>query len=74
VKNYANDILQKPMMEIAIQDIARGLIQLTLYPLEKESKYIVGKINEEVVLLIPWHYMRFLGRERILLKKTNAIV
>jgi hypothetical protein len=53
VKNYANDILQKPMMEIAIQDIGNGTYPLTLYPPEKESKYIVGKINEEVILLNP---------------------
>ena len=53
VRNYANDLLQKPMMEIAIQDIGKGTYPLSLYPPEKESKYIVGKINEDIVLFNP---------------------
>jgi hypothetical protein len=53
VRNYANDLLRKPMMEIAIQDIGRGNYPLSLYPPEKESKYIVGKIHEDIVLFNP---------------------
>ncbi len=52
-KNYANDILQKPMMKIVIQDVANRTYPLSLFPPGKESRYIVGKINEEVVLLNP---------------------
>jgi hypothetical protein len=53
LKNYNNDLVQKPMMEIAIHDIASRSYPLILFPPEKESRYIVGKINEEVVLLNP---------------------
>jgi len=53
VKNYAGDLLRKPMMTIVIYDIANRTYPLILFPPEKESKYIVGKINEEVVLLNP---------------------
>jgi hypothetical protein len=53
VKNYSNDLVQKPMMEIFIHDIANRTYPLILYPPAKESKYVVGKINEEVVLFNP---------------------
>jgi len=53
VKNYNNDLAQKLMMEIVIHDIANRSYPLILFPPEKGSKYIVGKINEEVVLLNP---------------------
>ncbi|HEV8514743.1 MAG TPA: DUF4340 domain-containing protein [Cyclobacteriaceae bacterium] len=53
VKNYSNDLAQKIMMEIAINDIGNRSYPLTLYQPEKESRYIVGKINEEVVLINP---------------------
>jgi len=53
VKNYNNDLVQKPMMEIFIHDIANRTYPLLLYPPAKESRYIVGKINEEAVLLNP---------------------
>lgn len=52
-KNYANNISQQPLMEITIQDVANRTYPLTLFPLEKESKYLVGKINNEVVVLNP---------------------
>jgi hypothetical protein len=53
IKNYNSDLVQKPMMEIFIHDIADRTYPLILYPPAKESKYIVGKINAEVVLFNP---------------------
>jgi hypothetical protein len=52
-KNYASNILQHPLMKIAIQDVANRTYPLILFPLEKGSKYQVGKINNEVVVLNP---------------------
>jgi len=53
IKNYSNELAQKIMMEIAINDIGNRSYPLILFQPEKESKYIVGKINEEVVLFNP---------------------
>jgi len=53
IKNYANELLQKPMMQIVISDIANRTYPLNLYPPAKESRYITGKINEETILLNP---------------------
>lgn len=54
VKNYSNELAQKVMMEIVINDIGNRSYPLTLFQPEKESKYIVGKINNEVVLINPF--------------------
>lgn len=54
IKNYSNELAQKIMMEIVINDIGNRSYPLILFQPEKESKYIVGKINEEVVLLNPF--------------------
>ena len=53
VKNYSNDLAQSTMMEIVINDIGNRSYPLILLQPEKDSKYIVGKINEEVVLINP---------------------
>jgi len=53
VKNYSNDLTQKPMMDIVIQDIGNRSYPLSLFPPAKDSRYIVGKINEEIVLFNP---------------------
>jgi hypothetical protein len=53
VKNYTSDLVQKIMMEIVIYDLANRSYPLILFQPQKESKYIVGKINEEIVLLNP---------------------
>jgi hypothetical protein len=52
-KSYSQDLAQKPMMEIVISDLANRSYPLILFSPEKESKYIVGKINEEVLLIKP---------------------
>jgi hypothetical protein len=49
-KNYKND-LQKPMMEIVIQDVARRSYPLTIFSLD--GNYIVAKVNDEIVLFNP---------------------
>ncbi len=63
IGNYTNDLLQKPMMEIVIQDVANRSYPLILFPLEKGSKYVIGKINEEVVFVNPF-VLRDIFRKR----------
>jgi Domain of unknown function (DUF4340) len=69
VKNYTTALLQKPMMEIIIQDIANRSYPLTLFPPEKESRYMVGKINEEVVLLNPLALKEILRKREYFISK-----
>lgn len=72
VRNYSKELHQKPMMTIIIQDIGKRTYPLTLYPPEKESKYIVGKINEEVVLFNPLALKEvFRKRAHFVSKNTN---
>jgi len=54
VKNYSNELAQRVMMEIAINDIGNRSYPLILFQPEKDSKYIAGKINTETVLLNPF--------------------
>ena len=50
---FAGDLTQKPMMEIAIQDIGSRSYPLAIFPPRKGSSYVVGKINDEIVFLNP---------------------
>jgi hypothetical protein len=52
VKNYQSALSQTPLMEIKIYDIGNQSYPLTIFPIEKGSDVIVGKVNE-VVLLNP---------------------
>src|SRR6478736_1813106 len=54
VKNYNSELAQKVMMEIVINDIGNRSYPLILFQPDKEGKYIVGKMNNEVILLNPF--------------------
>jgi len=53
IKNYKNDLVQQPLMEIVIQDVADRSYPLILFPPDKGSKHLVGKMNDQVVLFNP---------------------
>ena len=51
-RKYQNVLTQTPLMEIKISDIGNQTYPLTIFPIEKNSDVIVGKVND-VVLLNP---------------------
>jgi len=49
-KKYQSALTQTPLMEIKIQDIGNQSYPLTIFPIEKGSNVMVGKINEAILL------------------------
>jgi hypothetical protein len=52
-KKIEQKVPEKTMMSISIQDVASRTYPLTIFTPDGETKLIVGKINDEVVLLNP---------------------
>jgi hypothetical protein len=52
VKKYQSALAQTSLVEIKITDIGNQTYPLTIYPIEKGSNLIVGKVSE-VILLNP---------------------
>jgi hypothetical protein len=52
-KRYDSLIKHKPMMSIVIHDIAKRSYPLTVFPIQKGQDFLIGGINEEIVLLNP---------------------
>ncbi|MGC4022309.1 MAG: hypothetical protein QM734_10345 [Cyclobacteriaceae bacterium] len=53
VKKYNTALSKSPLMTIQIQDVASQIYPLTIFPFEKGNESLVGKINNEAVLLNP---------------------
>ncbi len=53
-KKYDTLVTRLPMMSIVIQDIGKRSYPLILFPIEKGKDFIVGKINDEIVLINPF--------------------
>ncbi len=68
VKNYQSPLTQTPLMEIKITDIGNQSYPLTIFPIEKGSDVIVGKVNE-VVLLNPMAIREIFRKKNYFIQK-----
>jgi hypothetical protein len=51
VNNYASALALQPVMKITLLDVANREYPLLVFPREKDSNFVVGKINQEAVLI-----------------------
>jgi hypothetical protein len=68
-KKYDSLVATKPMLNIILHDVANRSYPLAVFPFEKRSDFLVGKINTEVVLLNPFALKKIFRKKEYFIQR-----